>query len=132
MLRQGLRRVCLAGAAAIGGEIVWEAYRGEEARAPLSRLPPLPSLSAPALCDAPKKKTSTVPEYHAVPLPADADAKRKAVVSRFKSYATGNLEDLAKFKKEKDGVKIYTIKQVRVCLSAAVCGSEVGGLLITG
>lgn len=68
-------------------------------------------ISSPAHCDA-AKRNSSPPEYHAVPLPGDDAVKTSELVNRYKIYISGNLDEICKFKKEKNGVKIYTIKEV--------------------
>ena len=72
---------------------------------------PLSIMARPAaFCDA--KKGSLASEYHAIPLPSDDAVKTQELVKRYKIYITGNLDEVCKFKKEKNGVKIYTIKEV--------------------
>jgi hypothetical protein len=112
MIRHAVRRVGVVAAVAVGTGVAWDIYARDDKQA---RLRPLPMLPSPALCEAPKKKgssTRTEPQYHAIPLPEGVDDRRRAIVSRFKSYATADLEAAAKFKKEKNGVKIYLVKEV--------------------
>lgn len=65
------------------------------------------SSPSPAFCSA-----TAIPEYHQVPLPPTDASDTQAVISRMRKYlAAPSLDDVGKFKKEKAGVKIYTVKE---------------------
>lgn len=65
------------------------------------------SSRSPASCSA-----AAIPEYHQIPLPPKDAGDTQAIVSRMKKYlAAPSLDDVGKFKKEKAGVKIYTVKE---------------------
>ena len=63
-----------------------------------------------ALCDAP---ATGLPDFTTVQLPVNIDTQAENLIGRFRKYASGELSEVAKFKKEKNGIKVYTIKEVR-------------------
>lgn len=73
----------------------------------LSPRPPAACAAAPA-----PGLPAGIPEFHQVPQPATDPADTDSIVFRMQKYfTTASLEEVAKFKKEKAGVKIYTVKE---------------------
>jgi len=71
-----------------------------------------------AMCEKGPPRSATksggipLPEFHSVPLPPGTDARAEQLIFRFLKYISGDLQEVCKLRKEKNGVQIYNMKEV--------------------